>query len=141
VPSTNDQRDPLTYAIIGAAMEVHRELGCGFLEAVYQEAIAVELTAREVPFRKEVMLPVYYKEHQLPTGYRADFVCYGKIIVELKALAKLTTVDDAQLLNYLKATGFESGLIINFGGRSLEWRRLVNSARWTPGDSIQDQSP
>ena len=70
----SEQRDPLTYEIIDAAMEVHRELGCGFLEAVYQEALAIELTQRDVPFRKELLLPVYYKEHQLQTGYRADFL-------------------------------------------------------------------
>jgi len=139
VQAANDQRDPLTYAIIGAAMEVHRELGCGFLEAVYQEALAIELSAREVPFRKELVLPVYYKEHHLQTGYRADFLCYGKIIVELKAISKLTGADDAQLLNYLKATGFEFGLVISFGSASLEWHRLVSSASWKPTERLPSE--
>jgi GxxExxY protein len=117
--------DPRTYAVIGAAMEVHRQLGCGFLEAVYQKAMALELSARGVPFRSEVELPVFYKKQELDVSYRADFVCFDSIVVELKALAKLTGVEESQLINYLKATGHETGLLINFGAKSLEHRRFT----------------
>ena len=106
-------------------MEVHRNLGQGFLEAVYQEALAVELTLRQLPHEREVTLPVTYKTQLLNVGYRADFICYGNLVVELKALAKLTPVEDAQLINYLKATGCQRGLLINFGGPSLEFKRRI----------------
>jgi GxxExxY protein len=127
-------RDPRTYAIIGAAMEIHRQLGPGFLEAVYREALAIELGLRRVPHKREVELPVLYKGRRLATNYRADFVCYDEVIVELKALAKLGGVEQAQILNYLKATGLETGLLLNFGTRSLEYERFIHSksAQSTP---------
>lgn len=128
--SENGNRDPRTFAIIGAAMEVHRELGCGFLEAVYHEGLAIELSAREIPFARELILPVHYKGQSLQVGYRADFICFERIIVELKALSQLTSVEDAQVLNYLKATGIEVGLLINFGASSLQCKRLVRTANW-----------
>ena len=118
--------DPRTYAIIGAAMEVHRQLGRGFLEAVYQEALAVELASRDVPFAREVELPILYKGLKLHTGYRADFVCYDTIILELKALHSTGVVEDAQLINYLKATRMHIGLLLNFGANSLEFKRFVH---------------
>src|SRR4051794_5050199 len=105
MPETNG--DPQTHAIIGAAMEVHRQLGPGFLEAVYHEAMRVEMADRAIPFAGEVCLPVYYKGQRLGCSYRADFVCFESVIVELKALQALTGIEQAQLLNYLKATGME----------------------------------
>lgn len=120
-------RDPRTYAIIGAALEVHNCLGHGFLEAVYQEAMAIELDLRGIPFRLEVALPVLYKGRTLKTAYRADFICLDDVIVEVKALGELTGVEEAQVLNYLKATGNQVGLLINFGAPSLGWKRLIFS--------------
>ena len=122
-----DSKDKQTHAIIGAAMEVHRHLGPGFLEAVYQQALAIEFSARGVPFASEVDLPVYYKGERLPCSYRADFVCYNNVIVELKALKAITSIEEAQVLNYLKATRLERGLLVNFGRPSLEFKRFVFS--------------
>ena len=119
-------QDPRTYAIIGAAMEVHRELGPGFLEAVYQEALAIELSVRGIPFQREVELPITYKGKTLQTAYRADFICYDEVVIELKSIKQLGVIEEAQLLNYLKATGYQVGLLINFGAASLETRRFVN---------------
>jgi GxxExxY protein len=120
-----EMRDPQTYAVIGAAMEIHRQLGHGFLETVYQEAAVIEFSAQQVPFEREVSLPIAYKGLTLPTRYRADFVCFSEIIVEFKAISALTNADEAQILNYLKATGFQRGLLINFGAPSLQYKRLV----------------
>lgn len=114
------------YAIVGAAMEVHSELGPGFLEAVYHAALKVELTARQIPFASEKLLEVYYKGQELSAEYRADLVCYEQIIVELKALDRLSSKEEAQVLNYLKATGMRLGVLINVGSRGkLEWKRLI----------------
>ncbi len=118
-------KDPKTYEIIAAAMEVHRILGPGFLEAVYHEAMCVECDLKSVPFQKEVELPVRYKERILATNYRADFVCFKDVLVEIKALSQLTTKEEAQIINYLKATGLRTGLLLNFGSKSLEFKRFV----------------
>jgi GxxExxY protein len=114
------------YAVVGAAIEVHRELGCGFLEPVYQEALEIELTSRSIPFEAQKLLTIFYKGRQLQKLYLADFVAYNQIIVELKALDRLSGREEAQILNYLKATGLRVGLLINFAspGR-LEWKRFV----------------
>jgi len=117
------------YAIVGAAMEVYNVLGSGFLEAVYQEAFAMELTERNIPFEEQKELLIFYKGHQLKKTYTADFVAFGKIIIEIKALERLTSREEAQLLNYLKATGLELGVLINFGSTGkLEWKRMVKTS-------------
>jgi len=130
--------DPRTYAIIGAAMEVHRQLGCGFLEPVYQEALAMEFDTRRLPYHREVELPVFYKGKQLATRYRPDFVCYGSLIVELKALAKLGGTEEAQVLNYMKASSIATGLLLNFGAKALEYRRLVLTRSPSSADGTAD---
>ncbi len=117
--------DPQTYAIIGAAMEVHRELGHGFLEAVYQEALAVEMTRVSIPFVREQALPIHYKDQLLNTSYRADFIAYEDVVVELKAVSQLTGVDQAQVINYLKSTGHHRAILFNFGAPRLDYKRLV----------------
>jgi len=119
------ERDIQTHAIIGAAMEVHGVLGNGFLEAVYQEALAVEFQKRGVPCLQQVELPVFYKENKLQCSYRVDFICFNEIIVELKALAVLGTSEQSQVLNYLKASGQRRGLLLNFGSQSLQYKRMV----------------
>lgn len=121
------QRDPQTYAVIGAAMEVHRQLGHGFLEAVYQEALAVELATRNVPLKREVSIPIRYKGTVLNCGYKADFLCYDELVVELKALDNLGNNEVSQVINYLKGTGLQRALLINFGTPNLEYRRIVLS--------------
>ena len=114
-----------TFKIIGAAMEVHRTLGCGFLEAVYQEALAIEFKKQNIPYKQEKKLEIQYKEQTLSKYYEADFMCYDKIIVETKAIKELSGIDEAQVINYLKATGLKIGILINFGAESLEHKRLL----------------
>jgi len=108
-------------------MEVHWQQGPGFLEAVYQEALAIEFAARGIAFSREVELPVLYKGQRLTCSYRSDFVCYDSVIVELKAIQALTGVEEAQVLNYLKATRLERGLLLNFGRTRLEFKRFIFS--------------
>lgn len=118
------ESDPRTYAIIGAAIEVHKQLGCGFLEPVYQEALALEFRLGNIPFRREVRLAIHYKDQRLQTSYCVDFICFESVVVELKALVRMSGTEEAQVINYLKATGFEVVLLLNFGTRSLEHRRF-----------------
>ena len=116
----------LSFAIIGAAMEVHRILGAGFLESVYQAALEKELTLRGIPFKHQVELPVMYKD-ELIGIYKADFVVDEKIIVEIKSVSRLNSAHDAQAIHYLTATGIELALLLNFGGGSLAYRRVVKT--------------
>lgn len=106
-------------------MAVHRELGCGFLEAVYQEAFELELQGRGVPFTRQACFELRYRGQVLRTRYRADLVCYNSLIVELKALRQLSTIETSQVINYLKASGLRKALLINFGCTSLQYRRMV----------------
>lgn len=106
-------------------MEVHKTLGPGFLEPVYQEALTIELFEANIPFIKEKMLEVRYKERLLNKKYVADFVCFDEIIVELKAMESLCPEHIAQVLNYLKATEKKLGLLINFGSKSLQYKRVI----------------
>lgn len=119
------ERDQETYKIIGAAMAVHTELGCGFLEAVYKAALPIEFERRGLLYKPEVLLPIAYKGVTLPLSYRVDFVCATGVIVEIKALVALTARETSQLLNYLKASKYRRGLLINFGAESLQYKRLV----------------
>ena len=130
---TNEMRDGKdlllgkeVYAIVGAAMEVHNELGSGFAEAVYQEAMELELTARGIPFERQKKLRISYKGKLLEKEYIADLVCYDQIIVEIKAQRELKTREECQIINYLRATNLQVGVLINFGdpGR-LDWHRMV----------------
>jgi GxxExxY protein len=114
----------LSFTIIGAAMEVHRQLGSGFLEAVYQKALAHEFTLQGIPFQEQVLLPVYYKG-ALVGEYRADFVIDGKIILELKCLNTLIAAHESQAHHYLSATGLRLAILINFGRPSLQTKRIV----------------
>jgi len=117
--------DGQTYAIIGAAMEVHRHLGAGFLEPVYQDALAVELDTRGIHHEREVELPIRYKGVALGSRYRVDFVCFGEVLVELKALARLSSTEESQIINYLTASRLPKGILLNFGTGSLQYRRFV----------------
>jgi len=121
-------KDARTYKIIGAAMEVHKELGCGFLEAVYQEALAREFDSQNIPYQAQSSVSIFYKGNPLDKVYQPDFICFDEIILEIKAICQITGIEEAQIINYLKATKLNVGLLINFGARSLEHKRFVFSA-------------
>ena len=116
-----------SFKIIGAAFKVYNTLGHGFLEAVYQEALEIEFQRQGIPYEREKELTITYDGVELKQSYRADFVCYGKIIVELKALSNLEDTHRSQVHNYLHATGYKLGLLLNFGcSKELERERIVN---------------
>ena len=118
------------YAVVGASMEVYNELGAGFLEPVYQEALEIELAERGIPFEAQRELQIRYKRRLLKKTYQADVIAFRKVIVELKALDQLTSREESQVLNYLKATGLEVALLINFGAEGkLEWKRFVKTRK------------
>ena|SRR4028119_746218 len=117
--------EDITHAIIGSAMEVHKTLGNGFQEVVYQRALAVEMSLRKLSFQRELELLLFYKSAEVGTR-RVDFFVEEKILVELKAIIQLEEVHLAQALNYLEAFNMETGLLINFGSKSLQFKRLLN---------------
>jgi len=115
-----------SYEIIGACFEVYKSKGCGFLEAVYQECLGIEFEYRKIPYGAKKELQLFYRDRQLNCKYVPDFICYDKIILEIKAVSKLADEHRAQLLNYLNASGFKLGLLINFGHfPKLEYERIV----------------
>ena len=120
-------RDPQTYAIIGAAMEVHRVLGPGCLEGIYRDALRFELTSRRIQHACEVEFPAYYKGWKLDARLRPDFVCNNSIILELKAIVALGKVEEQQVVTYLKVSRLQRGLLINFGGDYLQFKRFILS--------------
>ena len=124
--TAEEELNQKTYQIIGAAMEVHNQLGCGFLEAVYGDALAVEFCNRNIPFEREKVFEINYKGTKLNHTYVADFVCYDNLIVELKAVDKLTDVHRLQVINYLHIANSTLALLINFGEPSLKFERLRN---------------
>jgi GxxExxY protein len=116
-----------SFCIIGACFDVYNEKGNGFLEAVYQECLTIELREQGIPFAEKPLLTLKYKEHELKQRYEPDYLCYGEIIVEIKAVKQLADEHRAQIINYLKATGKRLGLLINFGHYpKLEYERFVN---------------
>jgi GxxExxY protein len=115
------------FRIIGSAINVANELGCGFLEAVYQEALGIEFTVNHIPHEPQKKISINYKGKVLNKEYIADFLCFNKIIVEIKAIKKVTEIEEAQIINYLRATELPLGVIINFGSMKLEWKRYVNT--------------
>jgi GxxExxY protein len=116
-----------TYKIIGACMKVHQTLGNGFLESVYQEALEKELQREGIPFQRQKRLNIFYGNEKLDKYFIADFVCYDKIILEIKAVTYLGNNLKQQVVNYLKSTNMEVGLLINFGEKSLTWKRFINT--------------
>lgn len=119
-----------SFNIIGAAMEVHKVVGCGFTEPLYQDALEEELRLRDIPFDREKTYYFTYKGKRLDKIFRPDFVCYNKVIVELKTVADFTDEHYAQVYNYLKATGMGLGPLINFGKKSLEYKRILPNSKW-----------
>ena len=113
------------YDVVGAAIEVSNELGSGFLEAVYQEALGIEFNSRRIPFLNQPKVEITYKGRKLVKEYVPDFICFDQVIVEIKSIKELTNIDQAQVLNYLKATGKPVGLLLNFGSPKLEWKRMA----------------
>jgi GxxExxY protein len=133
--------DPETYAIIGAGHEVVRVLGTGFLERAIVEALAIEFALRKIPFKMEVGFSLEYKGHPLLSEYRADFVCFDSVIVEVKAVNRRAELDQAQMLNYLRASGFKRGLLLNFTGALMTARRFSASDKWQrAGDVIESSA-
>jgi GxxExxY protein len=127
-----------SFQIVGACFEVYNDKGCGFHEQVYQECLGIEFRLRGIPASPKQRLQLEYKGHPLEQRYEPDVICFGKIIVELKALSHLTEEHHAQVMNYLKATGFKLGVLINFGHHPrLEYHRIAAHEKWT-STSISD---
>jgi len=122
-----DEKDRFSYDIIGTSMDVHRELGPGFLEAVYQEAMEIELREREIPSVSQPQIKLHYKRFSMDKYYKPDFICFNTHVVEIKAESGMTVVDEAQIINVLKASRLQIGLLINFGQSSLKYKRFINT--------------
>ena len=118
-----------SYKIIGCCFEVYNELGPGFLEAVYQEALALELSKQSVPYIAQAEMNVFYKGIELRKKYYPDFLCYDNIILEIKAMESLSPADEAQIINYLKGTSSPLGLLVNFGGEKFQYKRFANTKK------------
>lgn len=119
------EKDERTYKILGAAMEVHKEMGCGFLEAVYHEVLEKEFKIQKIPYKIQPVLGIFYKGELLEKKYQPDFICFNEVIVEIKALDRLSGAEESQIINYLKASKLKVGLLLNFGSKSLEYKRFV----------------
>ena len=119
-----------SFNIIGAAMEVHNIIGCGFSEIIYQEAFEEELKQRQIPFSREKMFTITYKGKTLSKFFRPDFICYDSIIVELKTVDEFVDEHFTQVMNYLKVTGMQLGILINFANESLEYKRILRNPKW-----------
>lgn len=126
MPAQNYLHEDLTYKIIGAAMKVHSVLGSGFQEVIYQRALALEMTKRQLAFERELVMDIYYDDQQIGTR-RVDFFVEAKIMVEIKAVSRLEDNHLAQAINYLEAYKKQLGLLINFGGKKLEYRRVIKT--------------
>jgi len=121
------EKEDKTFAVIGAAMAVHTNLGTGFLENVYHEALMLEFNKRKIPYIHEAELPIFYERIKLNCKYRVDFICFDDVLVEIKALNSLTNIETSQVINYLKAAQVDKALLLNFGASSLQYKRLNNS--------------
>lgn len=128
------ERDPRTYAIIGAAMKVHASLGPGFLEIAYQRALAIEFGKRGIPFSQEVAIELSYEGIPLGVPFRVDFTCWDEVMVELKALPSIGRAERNQLIHYLQGGGYGTGLLINFGATSLQFERVVGPRNRVVGE-------
>ncbi len=116
-----------SYNIMNAVFEVHNELKYGFLEPIYQEALEKEFSLQNIPFKREALIDIYYKGEKLDKYYKADFICYNEIVLELKALSDINSDHESQLINYLKATNKKLGILINFGKPKLQYKRIINN--------------
>jgi len=123
---SKDKKDPRTHTIIGAAIEVHNVMGPGLLEAIYHECLEIEFTCRNIQYKSQPKVKVFYKVNELKKYYIPDFIVYNEIIVELKAEKQLTDIDEAQIINSLKNSKKKIGLLINFGENSLKFKRYIN---------------
>lgn len=135
IPPAPLKDDPRTFAIIGAAIEVHTVLGAGFLELFYKDALAIEFTARGIPFGRELPCRISYKGRSLRGEYRMDFVCFDSIVLEIKARSITGPADHAQVLSYLASSNLKIGLLLNFGAPRLEHKRFIRSGQPMPSAS------